>query len=378
MTTDTGVHAPRIAPEQWAELDALAQLEIQALTTYGSVSTADVGDIDPVRANAIWRVGTVFGTERAERYSAPDWWHATKSERTVRRSKRGSTTIVRKYGRAVVAGDSGAGLFGAMVDALRHGSPVGHVDAIALQRLTDAWCERHGIDLPALIGTEMTQHHDIIPMSDADPRDIAAMLEHPVGLSGGICPRLDRAVGPEYRTFDTDPRFFPTSYGANGTDVRGQYRPSRFRMRARKGERPRTWVVRGDRNGRGSHWWTVTELLAASADQRRAFRGHGAYVRPMSLAERRTLRKRVAVDDVDVTGDIAGNIAGAIAERVDAGATGRWAWHADVANGVRLTGAFTVSGAGRIGVSGAGFRVVGARTPGAVLAHLRAQAAATR
>jgi hypothetical protein len=361
------------------DVAAIVANEIRTLINWASVTTADVGDIDDVRAPHVWNVGRETTDHRPDQYRAPDQYReSVTAVRTVKRGKKGSSVTVTRHGRSLVGGHTAdvqavgripAAVVRDAIDRTRERSSTGLADGIALARLATLL-----YDIPDLIGGDVTSWSEVIPATDEngrpmDPRDIAAHLDHPVGLSGGLSPTLDRAVGPEYRTADDDPRSFPRAWTTGATSLSWPDRRRIVRVRRRKNETDRETVVRSDQNGRGTLWAHVTELWAPGPDGR-AFIGHTGYERPMTVRERRARRARLTDGrvELDQSSDLADGLAGAIAERVDAGLSGRWEWeHGDD------HGTFTLSRSGRLNVNGAGYRVSGARTIEGVRAQLRAQ-----
>ena len=250
-----------------------------------------------------------------------------------------------------------------------HGS-----DGDALAAIADMWCKAAGEDLPALIGTERYAWSESGTMP-VDPAIIASIARTRSGISAGADHALDVFTG------------------ASVTHKhRGKRWGSRLRvapMVQRSGEHPRRYVMRGANRGTnhitGEHmsscWWHVHELPAIAHDGEHAFMGHGAMaVRPATTRQvreanaRDTLSESFALADRIATLAAAGDsdaTATAMREAIDMARkvhkSGRFGWSTHDARGV-----FTISVKGRVGVSGDGVRVSGARTAKAAAAAMAA------
>lgn len=367
-------HAPRITDSDLAEARVIVDNELRTMVNHASVIDADCGDIDDIRAAVLdpFRPATDLSDER---YSVPDPWNtagAFASVLKVSRGKRGTSKVAKLAGRAPVMGSTDGDYGRIPASIAQHAIAElrtlagGFIDGGRLAVLTDAI---YGDDIPPLIGAETFSWSEVVPMS-IDGLAVTVDRFRNVGLSGGASARLDRAVGPEYRTHDDDPRDFPTTWQTNDTDI-GRAWPTRRRLRTprlRKGEvreRFAPFVVSADGD------ITVTrELLAPAADIDHAFIGHRHYVRPVTRRAKRTARK---AQTTIVTLPASVPLPMALAPTLEGLKPGkRVAWrHGDA------SGTATMSASGRVNVRGGGVIVRSGRSVSAVVRAMRLQIART-
>jgi len=280
---------------------------------------------------------------------APSPFVATVSGRKVTRGKRGTSTTITTRGRVLVVGDSTAiddqttrtgrvprVVISHAIDALRDHNRYGHVDGDRLAALTSRL-----YDVPDLIGTDHWSWSGAVEI----PSSGAAILSrHRTGISGGMSPLLDAAIGPEYRTRDDDPAWFPAGYPA---PVHIRRHATRVRISTPRGRKldaaqPSTRVILAGKNGRGTSWWTVSTLRAGTDRPGTVFIGFDRVTRGETVKnERRAVIRDTFV--VDSVGDVP-TLAAIVADD----GPGRYVW--TLADGTD-SGIVTVDKRGRLSIT---------------------------
>ncbi len=224
------------------------------------------GDIAPLRANHLRVTDRPFASESTDAAQrAEDSYRALTTSTVARkRTKKGNTSTVRRYGQSLVAGDTDAYGAGSIVPvsvlshALEECRTIRHADgreetrymadAIGVARVASL-----AFDIPPLLGGEF------LSFSEELPAEVSTLLDWNVTGSTG-------------------------AYMATN-ETKLTYAP-RLRLpslRLRKGEKAEETVTFHDGQ-------SVTRLASPSVDRDHAFMGHRAYVRPSTVRQVRASR----------------------------------------------------------------------------------------
>jgi hypothetical protein len=245
----------------------------------------------------------------------------------------------------------------------RHGA-----DGDALARLADRWAQAMGADLPALIGNERNSWSEAGTMP-TDPATLASIAATTCGITGGIHPRVDAALAVHV----TRKRHAPSFPIARAPKyVRRADDPARrIVTTGRRTIRPDVWHDPVTEQDRPRLKWTIVELPACYLTLESMTIGHGSPIeRPPSAVQQREDNARVTRDSVKVNADPAAAVARAHEHAMKHDdPSGRWEWRAND----DIRGVLTISRAGRIGISGSGYRVTGQRSIRAAIAAVQAQ-----